>query len=130
MWGTGAIGLITYTPEGFMAATLATNDPDLLPKNVTSPPQAGQTDEDWALVGRHTLSYAGHWSINETFPSDKNSGQILHGPLTVANIPTWIGMTQRRTYNVIYNRGKIAFLKFILTGNNGIRIEILWEKLA
>lgn len=130
MWGTGAIGLITYTADGYMAATLATSDPDLLPKNVTSPPQTGQTDQDWALVGRHTLSYAGHWSINETFPSDKNSGQILHGPLTVANIPSWIGVIQRRNYVIIYNSGKIDFLKFILVGNNGLRIEILWRKLA
>lgn len=130
-WGSGNKGLITYTAEGYMSATLATTDPDYLPKNVSIPAQPGQDDTDWALVGKHTLFYAGNFSVNETFPSDKHSGQILHGPIMVASIPSYVGGVMKREYSVIYDkRGKIEWVKFSVRGSGGYRSELLWKKLA
>lgn len=98
-----------------MPATLATTDPSSLPKNITFPLQAGQIIEDWALVRQPTLLFAGQFSINETFPSDKRSGQILHGPLMVASIPLYTGAFLRREYSVIFDKqGKIGVSEVVV----------------
>lgn len=125
--------MITYTAEGYMSATLATTDPAYLPKNITFPAQAGQSDEEWALIGKHTLFYAGKFSINETFPSDKRSGQVLHGPIEVSSIPSLIGSFMKREYEVDYDEwGKIEFLRLVLRGSasSGYVSALLWKKLA
>jgi len=114
-----------------MSATLATTDPSYIPQNLTFPAREGQSIEDWALVGKHTLFYAGHFSINETFPSDKRSGQLLHGPIMVASVASLIGGFMKREYEVVYDkRGKIEFFKLTLRGNNGYVNVLMWKKLA
>ncbi|KEZ42214.1 hypothetical protein SAPIO_CDS6063 [Scedosporium apiospermum] len=96
-WGSGSIGIMTYTQSGYMSTTVASADSGLLPPdlNLTYPSQEGQSDADWAKAGKHTLSYAGPWSVQEAVPgvpATEESGQILHGPLTVAHIPALIAI--------------------------------------
>ena len=47
-WGTGSIGIMIYSPDGYMSTTVASSDAALLPDNlnVTYPFQDGQTDAD------------------------------------------------------------------------------------
>lgn len=109
-----------------MAASMATSDPNCLPQNASLPLTAEQS----ALIGTHTLFYAGRVSINESFPSDEHSGQILHGPMTVSSYPFWIGTIQTRDYTAHYHKGKLVSLTFVMLRANGLRIELLWKKLA
>ena len=97
-YGANPVGIITYSRSGFMSATLASTDPEDRPANLTFPPQAGQSDESWAIVAKHTLAYAGPFEVSDRIPATTTSGQIFHGPLTVANVPSWIGARQERNY--------------------------------
>ena len=49
---------------------------------------------------RHTLAYAGPWKVSPDIPASETSGQLIHGPLWVANVPSWTGSEQRRNYSV------------------------------
>ena len=64
-------------------------------------------------------------SILKTLPSDEHSGQILHGPLMVASLPSWIGTTQGRDYTANYHKGKLVSLTFVMLRDSGLRIELL-----
>lgn len=115
-----------------MSATCASTDPDLLPLdlNVTYPIQEGQSDEDWARAGRHTLSYAGPWSFGEAVPgvpATEVEGQIIHGPLTAANIPSWIGVEKTRNYTIL-NSDEGTFLRFLVQ-KDGAESQLWWKRL-
>lgn len=66
-----------------MSATLTATEPEFRP-NVTFPYLEGQTDEQWAAVGRHSIGYAGPLRLNTLLPATVITGQVFHGPLTVA----------------------------------------------
>jgi hypothetical protein len=124
---------MTYTQSGYMSTTVASADPGLLPPdlNLTYPSQEGQSDADWAKAGKHTLSYAGPWSVQEAVPgvpATEESGQILHGPLTVAHIPALIGTRQRRNYTIIDMSDEGRFL-WISQQNGTHESHIWWKRL-
>lgn len=52
----------------------------------TFPFQPEDSDDDWALVGKHSIGYAGPITISRDIPANTTSGQIFHGPLVVANV--------------------------------------------
>lgn len=62
-YGAAPMGLLTYTPTGWMSATNAATEKNLRPEHLTFPYLDGQSDADWALIGKHTLAYAGPFSI-------------------------------------------------------------------
>lgn len=116
-----------------MSTTVASADSGLLPPdlNLTYPSQEGQSDADWAKAGKHTLSYAGPWSVQEAVPgvpATEESGQILHGPLTVAHIPALIGTRQRRNYTIIDTPDEGRFL-WISQQNGTHKSHIWWKRL-
>ena len=127
------MGLLIYTESGYMSATCTSTDTDLLPPdlNITYPMLEGQSDEDWARAGRHTLSYAGPWSLGEVLPgvpATKQSGQIIHGPLTAANIPSWIGQEKIRNYTV-FDSEEGLLLRFLVQGEGGAENQLWWRRL-
>ncbi|KAH8586280.1 Lipocalin-like domain-containing protein [Bisporella sp. PMI_857] len=90
--GTGdkPIGRIIYTATGYMSANIMTSNHTQRPPNLRYPSNAAsESDADWALVGKHTLAYAGPFYVNETGWEEEGKGQLIHGPLTVANVPSW-----------------------------------------
>ncbi|KAF3002434.1 hypothetical protein E8E13_004160 [Curvularia kusanoi] len=99
-YGKAPVGLLTYTRSGYMSATITATEPAFRP-NLTFPYQVTDSDADWALVGKHSIGYAGPFRVNEALPASKTEGQIFHGPLTVANVPTWQGQEHRRNYTVV-----------------------------
>lgn len=115
-----------------MSATCASTDTDLLPRdlNVTYPIREGQSDEDWALAGKHTLSYAGPWSFGEAVPgvpATNRSGQIIHGPLIAANIPSWIGVEKARNYTV-FKSDEGTFLRFLVQAEEA-ESQLWWKRV-
>lgn len=53
---------------------------------------------DRALFGEHALAYAGLFHLSDAVPATHASGQIFHGPLTAALIPSFFGENQVRNY--------------------------------
>lgn len=98
-YGEQPVGIITYSKSGWMSATITASEPELRP-NLTFPFLPEHDDADWALVGKHSIGYAGPFTISRDIAANTTHGQIFHGPLTVANVPTWVNSLQRRNYTV------------------------------
>ncbi|CAI6333183.1 unnamed protein product [Periconia digitata] len=128
-YGEAPIGLITYTAAGYMSATLAATEPDLRPANLTFPFQASDPDSLWALVGKHSLAYAGPFRVSDAIPANETHGQIFHGPLVVANVPAWVGSSQRRNYSVIDEGGE-RYLRIESRRDAGNEGVLWWRKVA
>ncbi|KAF1850808.1 uncharacterized protein K460DRAFT_382394 [Cucurbitaria berberidis CBS 394.84] len=95
--GHASVGLLIYHPLGYMSANLASTDPaDTPPANHTE-----LTDADFALIGRHSLNYAGELHVWEG--SNETVGTLTHGPLTTSSRPSWLKTNQTRNYIVSKN---------------------------
>lgn len=127
-YGTAPIGLLTYTPSGYMSATITATEPSLRPLNLTFPYQPTDSDSDWALVGKHSIGYAGPWRVNEELPHNETQGQIFHGPLTVANVPSWVGVQHRRNYTVVRGEGE-TWLRIGSERGGGYRGVLWWRRV-
>lgn len=91
------------------------------------PPKSNDSDTDWALVGRNGLAYTGPFRLNESVPATETQGQIIHGPLTAASLPSMVGTSITRDYRV-YNRDEGIYLH--LSGRFGsFYAEVWWKKL-
>ncbi|SPO07067.1 uncharacterized protein DNG_09761 [Cephalotrichum gorgonifer] len=131
-YGSGVAGILIYTESGYMSTSSASTDLDLLPRdlNVTYPLKEGQSDADWARAGKHTLSYTGPFSFGEAIPgvpSTKKSGQIIHGPLTAAIIPSWIGAEKARNYT-IFDSDEGTFIRFLVESEGTVG-QLWWKRL-
>lgn len=111
-----------------MSATIAATEPQFRPESLTFPFQANQSDEDWALVGKHTLGYAGPFTFING--STNSSGTLIHGPLTVGNVPAWVGSNQTRNYTVFTESEEVILLNVFSARTDGTIGELWWQKLG
>jgi hypothetical protein len=81
-WGDNPMGLITYTPDGYMSAILAKSD-----RKISTDSAGSATDEEQAMLFRNSFAYAGRYTLTR-------EGVIHH--VAVAADPTWIGKDQIR----------------------------------
>ncbi|KAM0325411.1 hypothetical protein ACHAQA_007397 [Verticillium albo-atrum] len=125
-YGEAPVGILTYSRSGYMSANIAATEPELRPQNLTFPFTADQAESDWALVGKHGVSYAGPFSISDAIPANATHGQVFHGPLVVANVPRWVGTRQPRNYTT-YDNGRL--LRIQSQRDGGYRGELWWERL-
>jgi hypothetical protein len=131
-YGTAPIGLLIYTATGYMSATITATEPEFRP-NLTFPYQVNDTDADWAQIGKHSIGYAGPFRVNDELPASETDGQIFHGPLTVANVPTWVGQNHRRNYTVVEVEEEGARAKYLRIGSErggGYRGVLWWKRVA
>ncbi|KAL6705934.1 hypothetical protein ACN47E_006213 [Coniothyrium glycines] len=130
-YGEHPVGILIYTASGFMSATITATESNLRP-NLTFPFQANDTDADWALVGKHSIGYAGPFRISDTIPANETDGQVFHGPLTVANVPTWVGANHRRNYTVVEVEEANKTVKYLRIGSErggGYRGVLWWKRV-
>lgn len=114
-----------------MSATITATEPWLRP-NLTFPFQPNDTDADWALVGKHGIGYAGPLRLSDEIPANETHGQVFHGPLTVANVPTWQGANHKRNYTIveIQEGGKTEkYLKIGSERGGGYRGTLWWKRV-
>jgi hypothetical protein len=131
-YGEHPVGLLIYTATGWMSATITATESAFLP-NLTFPYQANDTDADWALVGKHSIGYAGPLSINSDVPAHLTEGQVFHGPLITANVPTWVGQSHRRNYTVVEREEDGITAKYLRIGSErggGFRGVLWWKRIA
>lgn len=114
-----------------MSATITATEPEFRPA-LTFPYKENDTDADWAAVGRHSLGYSGPVRVNSALPANETSGQVFHGPLIVANVPTWANESQPRNYTIIERKedGKVAkYLKIGSQRGGGYGGTLWWKRL-
>lgn len=138
-YGANPVGLILYHPTHYMSATLASTTPEDRPADLAWPFRAGQSDADWALVGKHSLAYAGPFSFNESVPVEAVAGgvtgQVVHGPLEVATLPSHVGSAQRRDFSLVFGeggregKGVGALLNLRADNGGGIAVSLWWERV-
>lgn len=126
-YGEHPVGIITYSKSGWMSATITATEPELRP-NLTFPFQPEDAETDWALVGKHSIGYAGPVTISRDIPATPIRGQIFHGPLTVANVPSWVNTLQRRNYT-IHNTAEGKLLNIQSVRGGGYTGELWWRKV-
>lgn len=105
---------------------MATN-PEFRPGNLTFPFEKSQSEDDWALVGKHTLSYAGPYTFTDD--STNVSGTLVHGPLKVANVPSWVGTYQKRNYTIFHGQGNALVIRLYSQRYDGSVGELWWQKM-
>ncbi|KFA69774.1 hypothetical protein S40285_10362 [Stachybotrys chlorohalonatus IBT 40285] len=127
-YGEAPVGIITYSRSGYMSATIAATEAELRPQNLTFPFTEDQSDADWALVGKHTIGYAGPYRVSDAIPATAESGQIFHGPLVVANVPRWVGSSQTRNYTIT-RQGNETYLQILSRRDGGYTGELFWRRL-
>ncbi|CCF38710.1 hypothetical protein CH063_09735 [Colletotrichum higginsianum] len=125
-YGSNPVGILSYSKSGYMSATITSTDPEHRPANLTFPFQDGQSDADWAQIGKHSIGYAGPFSLTDAIEATATSGQLVHGPLTVANVPTMVGVRQVRNYTTFEN-GNLLRISSQRDGSN--RGELWWKRL-
>ncbi|KAJ9661425.1 hypothetical protein H2198_001993 [Neophaeococcomyces mojaviensis] len=126
-YGEVPAGTIMYTPTGYMSAVLTATDPSLRPLDLTLPAQSNQTDAEWAKVGEHTLGYSGPFYFNDTVSTDDFHGQIIHGPLIAATLPSFVGSLQHRDF-VFTENGN--YLNLIGNLGDGVVDSLWWKRLV
>jgi hypothetical protein len=95
----------------------------------SSPQSPNDTDSDWALVGKHGVAYAGPYSINTAYPANETTGAIFHGPLIVANVPSWVGDEQPRNYTIFKQPDGSTLLRIDSRRDGGNEGVLWWRKL-
>ncbi|KAF1835689.1 hypothetical protein BDW02DRAFT_618343 [Decorospora gaudefroyi] len=131
-YGSNPVGLLIYTATGWMSATITATEPSLRPA-LTFPFQPNDTDADWALVGKHSIGYAGPLRVSRDVVGNETVGQLFHGPLVVANVPTWVGANQRRNYSVVEREEEGGVVRYLRIGSErggGYRGVLWWRKVA
>lgn len=109
-----------------MSATLNSMDTADRPLNLTFPFEATDPVSAWALIGEHTLAYAGPFHISDAVPATNESGQVIHGPLITATIPSFIGGNQVRNYS-FFEDFTLLNIHSAVTG--GLQYSLWWTRL-
>ena len=119
-----------------MSATLISTTPSHRPLGITYPGNATSDPEhDWALIGLHTLSYAGPFSLSKTQvdspkggPGRRVSWEVVNGPLEVAGVPRWMGISMRRNFTVQKEGGREVLWLGIVDGR--VSVDLWFRKLG
>lgn len=132
-YGPHPVGLVHYHPDNYMSATVASTTPEDRPQNLTWPYRAAQGDANWALVGKHMIAYTGPFHLNESVPVIETDGgvegQVVHGPLEVASLPSFVGSYQRREFSLLFQGANATFLNLQGDLGQGTRQSLWWEKI-
>ena len=83
--GEDALGLIMYTPDGYMSAQIMTPDRPAYDQPIAR----GGTTEQAAAAASGYLAYSGPYSVDE-------STGVVHHHVQVSLLPNWLGSVQVR----------------------------------
>ncbi len=113
-FGSDPIGLLIYSPDGFVSATVCRSDRQLLRPSL-SPRQ--QTHEAQAEAFKSFFHYAGRWKIED--------GQVLH-QVSLALNPNLVGTVQVRSPS--FNGRNLTLEGIEPMANQSRRHVIQWTK--
>lgn len=79
-YGAAPVGHLTYTPEGYMSATITATESEWRPLDLTFPAQPNQTDAAWAAVGKQ---YVPRLHLDTSLPLSKLLSLLSSPPKTI-----------------------------------------------
>jgi hypothetical protein len=119
-----------YHPSGYFSSNVQSNDPEDRPTDLSYPP-GDEPDAEWALLSKHMLSYAGPVSVNyvdEGGEPGVTSGQLSHGPVEIALLPSWMNRTFLRNFTWYEDEDLLHLqLKNDATGEIS---KVFWSRLG
>ncbi|KAI0166936.1 Lipocalin-like domain-containing protein [Hypoxylon sp. FL1284] len=124
--GASPTGMLHYNAAGLMSANFMSGRAADRPAGVDSAAIDVGSDADWALIGKHTLSYAGPYRVTLT-TDDVEEGQITHGPTRVAWLPSWVGRELEKNYT-LYDDDEV--MRFIARTQDGRISHQFFQRLA
>jgi len=123
------IGVLTYTPGGYLSAITASTNPELRPLVLGWPPKTIDSVSDWAQVGKSSFCFAGPFHISPDLPASITSGQLVHGPMEVTTLPSFMGVSEIRNYTLDVRRdGTYLTWHLWLNDNGSDRVAVYWKK--
>jgi len=122
------MGLVTYSANGYVSANFVSTIPEQRPLNLIANDVKNCSDYEWSLIGKYATAYMGPISINTSLPATETQGQVLHGPLFVANLPSLMGKTLVRNYLVLKRDGE-TYLRLSFAGAS-TKADVLWKRIA
>jgi hypothetical protein len=111
-WGERPLGLILYTPDGYVSAQL--QGPNRTPF-ATEHPLRG-TPEEYAGAGSSYIAYSGRYFVEEDTKS-------LSHEMEVSLFPNWFGQRQMR---LVQLNGE--HLNLIANKINGVTATLTWRR--
>jgi len=117
-----------------MSTVMSATDPQERPLGVGWPPRANDSTDDWALVGKNAFSIAGRFrAVSDDGDGDGDDvarGQVIHGPIEVASVPSFVGTTEERNYTVVRQENGAVYLGWHLwLDDAGSRASVFWKRI-
>ncbi|TPG25533.1 lipocalin-like domain-containing protein [Mycolicibacterium hodleri] len=114
--GLEPVGIIVYTPDGYMSAQLMRPDRPAYDKAITG----GGTPEQLADAARGYLCYSGPFSVDE-------SADVVHHHVEVSLLPNWVGGVQVRRAHL---DGETLTLSAEVTSRKGVSSThvLVWRR--
>ena len=115
---------------------MASTNSSQRPTNIAYPYKKDDPFGDWALVGQHSLAYSGPFSFTgRNEEPGKLQGELRHGPLIVANVPSFTERDQLRNFTLEREGGEegpwIMNLSTFMVGNGTIsKGSLLWRRFG
>jgi hypothetical protein len=106
-----------------MSANIWSTDPGAIPA-----PADSYTASEYALIGNHTLSYAGGLQL---WPdSNETVGTVTHGPLVMSTRPAWVVENQTRNYVVTKKgyEGKDVLRLWLRVDDDDAVANLFWAR--
>ncbi|KAK8091255.1 hypothetical protein PG994_000760 [Apiospora phragmitis] len=127
-WGAAPEGVIIYTASGWVSAAIVATEARWRP---TAKPH---TAADLAVIANHSLAYTGPYAVNASYTppvgEDPKLGQVVHGPLVVAEDPSIVGTTFMRGFR-LWEEGEV--LELVLRSSNAssnTSSTLFWERVG
>jgi hypothetical protein len=111
------MGIIMYTPDGYMSAQLST--PDRRP--FASGDWFRGTDEDYKQEASTYIAYTGPFHVDE-------EKQTLTHSMFISLFPNWIGQTQPRVVKIEGNTLHLSTAAPITSGGKLVNSYLKWER--
>ena len=96
--------MTTYTESGYLTVIITANDTteaDVQPKDLFLPANPEDSDERWALVGKHSLAFGGPFTLDVHHSYGDNwSGVLNSGPFIAATLPSSVGVSGSSNYSI------------------------------
>ncbi|MDR3441947.1 MAG: lipocalin-like domain-containing protein [Legionella sp.] len=113
------MGIIMYTPDGFMSAQLS--KPDRKP--FTSGDWFKGTDDDYIQEASTYIAYTGPFHVDE-------ENKTLSHSMFISLFPNWIGQTQLRIVKIEGNSLYLSTATPILSGGKLVNSHLRWVRAS
>jgi hypothetical protein len=117
--GERPVGLILYTPDGYMSVQIMERDRG----HVDSCDWTRLTPEEYAEEARGYFAYAGPFEV------DEERASVTHS-VVVSLFPGWVGSTQVRVAELEEERLVLRSAAPVCSGGKLVVIRLLWRRAA